>query len=630
MANVIKDFPTTSMGDPEILPWATSGTSLEPTTGQESTGWQPQAVAGPPDYRLENYARLKQSELNARGVQTALFVECCQSQITLAGFNAGVNQRRITINAINFDVTDGGSLADVRDAFVAAINSDAAISALVTASAGGAGILYVTDNAPGDMFSTTPLLAVSVLAGAGTITVTSPGTTPIVREDAIGMASDLVIGAKQADHDAVASHNRRIVWRKSRASLRAGYFSATQADDANTGNYSIGLGRDVEAQGADAAAIGSLAVANATSSFAAAGANIPAGATFAVALGAGAGMAATGTNGVAIGPNATVTQDSGVAIGNTAASDGANAIAIGSNTTATGADSFAAIGGNATADKSIAIGYGGVVGGASGGFASGYAAGTLQATGTGSRVHGASLTTATLEATGAGAVAMGYANSINNFGNIQATGDGSFALGHNQVATNTGVALVASGHNAVAIGSGNLASGDFSMAVGYGAKAANRGEQAQAAKVFDDGALFPATQQGSAQKGSFHVLLRTTDATANQALTPGAGAVSFAPLADTVYLCSAMVVAKEEAVDNSYASWKFDFTLAWVAGALAIQYATPGAAIGHLQNGGAGGAAWDLKINVSGNNVVFQATGAVGKNIRWSARCDYVAVGQHT
>jgi len=642
MANTIKPFPTTSLGDPEILPWATSGTTLEPSAGQETNGWQPQAVAGPPDYRLENYARLNQSKLNARGVQTALFIECSQAQITLAGFAAGVNQRRITINAVNFDVTDATSLSVVRDAFVSAINSNAAISALVTASAGGAGILYVTDNAPGDTYSASPSLAVAVLAGAGTITVSSAATTPIVREDAIGMASDLVIGSKQADEDGVASHRRRIIWRKAKAAFRAGYFSATQADDANTGTYSIGLGRDCQAQGADAVALGQASLANATNSFSANGAGISAGATFGVAIGAGAGIAAAGTDGLALGSNATVTQPSGVAIGNTASSSATSAVAVGTNSSATAANALAMMGGSATGSNTISIGAGVAATTNEGAFASGRAVGTLQATGIGSRAHGYAGNTRTLEATGNGASATGYTASTGSFNNVQATGNGAFAHGYNSNST-VGVALLAQGENSRAIGAGSLASADFSAAIGYGAKASNRGEEAQAAAVFDNGAApFPTLQRGSAQKGSFHAIKRTTDATADQVMTPGAGTATFTPLADTVYMCDAQVIAKEESTDDSYAAWAFKFTVAYVAGALTVKHITcvngaapalgnilAGNAITHFDDGTAGGAAWVLKCDTIGGDLRFKVTGAIGKNIRWSARCDYVAVGQH-
>lgn len=644
MANVIKAIPITSLGDPEILPWATGGTTLEPTTGQESNGWQPQAIAGPPDYRLENYARLNQSKLNARGVQGAIFVECCQAQITLAGYNAGVNQRRITINAVNFNVTDGGgSVSAVRDAFIAAINTSAAISSLVTASAGGAGILYVTDNAPGDTYSMTPSLVVSVLAGAGTITISSPGTTPIVREDAIGMASDLVIGSIKTDDDGIAGHRARLIWRKSKAALRVGYFSGTQADNAATGNNSIGLGRDCQAQGSDAVALGQASLAQATNSFAANGAGVAAGATFGVAIGSGASIAAAGTDAVAIGSNATITQPSGIAIGNTAASSGAGAVAIGTASSATASNALALMGGSATVNDSVAIGSGVSATTGAGAFASGRAVGasTLQATGIGSRTHGYVGNGKILEATGNGAIATGYAAGIPAFNNVQATGNGATAHGYN---TNSvvSVALIAQGDNSRAIGAGGLASGDFSAAIGYGAKASNRGEQAQAACVFDDGAApFPTLQRGSAQRGSFHVIKRTTDATANQVMTPGAGAVSFTPLTDTVYLMDCHVIAKEENVDDSYASWAFKLTIAYVAGVLTVKRivcingAAPalgnivaGNPITHFDDGAAFGAGWVLSVDTSGSDVRFKVTGAFGKNIRWSARADYVCVGQ--
>jgi hypothetical protein len=638
MANTIKPIPTTTAGDPEILPWATSGTTLEPTSGQESTGWQPQAVAGPPDYRLENYARLKQSQLNARGVQGGLFVECAAASIRLSGYAAGVNQRRITINGVNFDVTDGGgTLAAVRDAFVAAINAAPATAALVTASSAGAiganEYLSIIDNTPGSVYSASPSLAVSVLAGAGTITVTSPATAPIVREDDTGMARDLVIGSVQADDDGDPTHRARIIWRKAKGSFRAGIWTGTGANLTSTGDYSVALGSEVVASGTSSVALGFGANAGGNYSFAAAGS------TVAAANGVGLGpsnVGIGGTAGVAIGNNASVTVTNGVALGTNSLASALNGLAA-NGATASGADSIAL--GNAAAASganSIALGAGVTATGTRGAFASGKNDGTLSATAEGARAHGYASIGSTLTASGVGSSASGHTA---NTSTISATGSGSLAHGYN-VNTATASPLTASGSNAQAYGSGSLASGNYSQAMGYGAKATNRGEQAQASTAFNSGFNL---QPGSAQKGSFHVALRTTDATADQDLTPeiGVAGTAFTPLADTVYLCEASVIAKKEGTDDSYASWWFKFTVAYVAGVLTVKkisavqttgpgftVALAGAAIAHFDDGGAAGATWVLKCDTNAGNIRFRATGAALTNIRWSARCDYVAVGQ--
>lgn len=666
MANVIKELPLTTAGDPEILPWATGGTTLEPTAGQESTGWQPQAVAGPPDYRLENYARLKQSQLNARGVQTGLFLECAAASVRLSGFAAGVNQRRITINGTNFDVTDATSLAAVRDAFVAAINSHAPTAALVTASSAGsvgpAEFLAIVDNTPGAVYSAAPSLAVSVLAGAGTITVPSPASTPIVREDAAGMAADMVIGGLTADDDGDVAHDARIVWRKAKGSFRAGTFTGTQADNANTGLNSIGLGSNCIASGSDSVALGPASTASAVNTLAALGATVAG--TRAIGLGSSASVTAAGTNGIAIGNAAASSAASAVAIGDTATSSGANAIAIGSSTSASGSASLAMVGGSATAANAIAIGAttsataatslamlgatasaanaiaigsGATASGIRGSFASGQALGTVSATGEGARAHGFTAAGSTIDASGKGAVAVGHTGT--SIATITATGNGAMAVGYNVNAT-ANSPLTASGANSQAFGSGSLASGDYSQAVGYGAKATNRGEAAQASVAFD-GPLFT-MQPGSCQKGSLHFALRTTDATADQNMTPGPGVgTAFTPLADTVYICDASVIAKKEATDDAYASWSFKFTLAYVAGVLTVKrilacdatapawvQILAGNAITHFDDGAAAGAAWLLKVDANAGAVRFRVTGAALTNIRWSARCDYVAVGQ--
>lgn len=638
MANVIKDIPTTTAGDPEILPWATQGTTLEPTPGQESTGWQPQASAGPPDYRLENYARLNQSKLNARGVQTGLFLECAAASIRLFGFAAGVNQRRITISGVNFDVIDAVSLASVRDAFIAAINSNPVTSVLVTASSagsgGGAQFLALIDNAPGTVFSAAPSLAVAVLAGAGTITVPSPATTPIVREDVAGMAADLVIGAETADDDGNAIHDARIVWRKAKGSFRAGTFTGVAANDSVTGIGSIAMGSDPTASGTDSVALGSLSVAGATNAFAAMGADVAG--SRSVGIGTDVVITAAGTNAVAAGNSVLASANATIAIGNSATSSAADAIALGTGSTATATNAFAAAGAVASGTNSIAIGNSVEASGSRGAFASGRSdGGTLSATGEGSRAHGYASTGSTITATGDGAMASGHAGNV---ATITATANGALAHGYNSNAV-VNAPLTASGVNAQAYGSGSLASGDYSHASGYGAKATNRGESAEAATSFINGAL--GLQVGSSQKGSFHVTLRTTDATADQVLTPGAGATTFTPLADTVYMCDASVIGKKEGADDSYASWSFKFTLAYVAGVLTVKRIVAvngaagtllnvlaGAAMVHFDDGATAGAAWALNIDTNAGNVRFRVTGAVGTNIRWSARCDYVAVGQ--
>ena len=73
MAGYVKDLPqNAATGASETVPWATGGTTLAPSLGEQTTGWQPQAVAGPPDYRIENYARKTQSDLNFRANQAEI------------------------------------------------------------------------------------------------------------------------------------------------------------------------------------------------------------------------------------------------------------------------------------------------------------------------------------------------------------------------------------------------------------------------------------------------------------------------------------------------------------------------------------------------------------------------------
>lgn len=632
MANWIRSFPTTSGGDPETLPWATDGVTLEPTVGQETNGWQPQAIAGPPDYRLENYARYQQSQINTRGRQTALFLEYARAEITLAGFDDGFNQRRITISGHNFDQTDAVDLNTTRDAFVAAINSDPVVSIWVFAESTTGGKLRITDKTPGNVYTVSPSLAVSVLAGAGTITVSSPATTPIVREDDAGMAADLVIGGLTADDDGNAAHDSRIIWRKSRGSFRAGTFTGTQADLANTGTASVAMGSNPTASGSDSVAIGNGATASQAG---------------AIAIGTSASSASIGS--VAIGDSATVgttATESFAASAGSVANTCTNAVAMAGGaasnsyalaaggSTASGYASVA-IGSSATANSSgaVAIGRGTMQATSEGALAAGYAGSTASVTsgGNGSFAHGyAKDTNAVINASGKGALAHGYADSVSE---IQATGNGSVSLGYQDSANIT----VASGANSFAHGNACDAGQSYSRATGYATKTTTAGEEAHAASPFTT--VGGSIQQGSSQIGTVHLLKKTTDAT-DQILTPGTGTVSFNPAADTIYIIDCMVAAKKEGVDNDYAMWSFKVMAAWVAGAftvkkvIGITNAAPavfanfaaGANVTQMDSNG-GCVACTVNVQANANKLELHVTGLVF-DVRWTARLDYVAVGQ--
>ncbi len=86
MAGIIQPIPDNGAGAPETLPWATSGTVLEPIPAQEATGWQPYGIGPAPDYRIENYFRNMLRRWLERLQQSALLVEYCSATATVAGF----------------------------------------------------------------------------------------------------------------------------------------------------------------------------------------------------------------------------------------------------------------------------------------------------------------------------------------------------------------------------------------------------------------------------------------------------------------------------------------------------------------------------------------------------------------
>ena len=90
----------------------------------------------------------------------------------------------------------------------------------------------------------------------------------------------------------------KLVWYGSKAAFRAGYNFINEFDEANTGNYSIGLGASPTASGSSSVAIGSLTLASGENS---------------VALGTNA--SATGYNSLAIGNNVTASGNNSTAMG---------------------------------------------------------------------------------------------------------------------------------------------------------------------------------------------------------------------------------------------------------------------------------------------------------------------------
>jgi hypothetical protein len=599
---------------PETLPWATQGTTLPPNSSQQETGWQPYGVGPPPDYRLENYARLTQSVLNARANQAGLYLEYSAAVVEITGVTVG-NNRRITVDGTNIDYADqaGDTLADVVAAFITLINTDPAASLVAVASTDSPGIINIIGLEAGNNYAVT----VSVIAGAGTIAVLSSTTACVTRQPGdLAYGADLVIGSPNLDDDAVVGHQARIIWDKSKAAFAAGKATGTQFDDVNRGIGSVNLGIDNTASGSSAVALGSgslasgnnsvaigYATATQTGAVALGGAVSSASATGQSAIAAGTGASASASNAIAIGTLTSASNSAAVAIGSSSTASAVGAVALTGTASAAGA---IAVKGTASAAHSIAIGENVLANTAQASIAIGY--------GTGAGL---------LSATGLGAIATGQGDLSNA---VTAIGRGARAHGAPNGAING--AVTASGIGAEATGELVTASGDYSDASGIGAIATNRGESAKSALC---DITLPKQDLGKHQVGQVILQARTTDATATRLCTDslvGTGS-NWTPKDYRAYAVSVKVVAKDGA--GKYGTWFGQGMIDKDAGAITIYNSGgmfgPGG-VTPTYHTGVGMNAATVAITASGGGVAVTVSGIGATVIRWTASIEYAQAGE--
>lgn len=622
MAGRVYDWPQTTDGDPEILPWATAGTTLEPALAQENVGWQAAGVGPPPDYRLVNYQLNRQMMLNRRDLAGALFVEYPEGDLQLGGVAAGVNSRRITINGINTDYMDqvGDTLLMVTQALATLINANPALRILVYAEANVLfpGLMSVVSKTPGQVFT----LAVAVLAGAGTIVVNTPPATAIVRAPG-GVVSPTqfnhVIGSTSTEDTGNPVEDARIVWDKVKGAFRAGRATGMQWDDAFRGMDSIAMGLDCTAVGTSAVCLGAYCSAGGNNSVCLGGASIASGAdsvaigesnsatgqgacaigsgctasaNFSTAVGQGATAAAQnalalgmgnaqGLGSVAIGGSGFNTADAldegDIAIGAGALADnnaGARpALAVGESATATAEDAVA-IGNGALANtlRAVALGRSAAATGRSAlaGPESNSAAETGTALNKGTTTAGQTSQLAAGEncvTSGAGARATGKGGST---AMVAAIGNGAAAHGYNPVDSALR-ATIASGACADAQGESVVASADFARASGKGAKATNIGECAHGSVYDEAGVVLDAKARHQYGKLISQVRVDPNDPLTMLCpdSTNGTGAATWTPIDDRGYAVRVQAVAKSE-VSNKARFWDFTALVTKDAGVVAF------------------------------------------------------------
>lgn len=631
MAGKVYDWPTTGAGDPEVLPWAETGTVLEPTAGQEALGWQPNGVGPPPDYRLENYARNRQAKLNRRDLAGAFFVEYPDADLQLAGVAAGVNQRRMTVNGVNFDYTDqpGDTLLMVCQAFATLINGDPVVGLAVTAeaNAGIPGLFAIVSRTPGQIFT----LAVAVLAGAGTITINDAPTDAIIRSPGGAVSPtqfDLAIGSTSTEDTGNPLEDARIVWDKSKAAFRAGSVNGTRWDNASRGDYSTAFGLDCAASGARSFAAGDSSRATGDDSIAMGSVNL---ASAANAVAFGSACTASAANAVAIGTSCSATVATAIAIGQGASASAQNALALGlGNASGIGAvaiggegfntsdavdDGDVAIGAGAlannnagaraclaigvssaaTAEDAVAIGNSAIASVARavalGRNAVASAAGALagpestSAAATGTALNKGTTTAGQTSqfAAGENCTTSGAGSRATGKGGLTATvtASGTGATAHGYSATDSATrAIVSSGILSDAHGGAVVASADYARATGLGAKATNHGEIAHGSVYDEPGVITDAKARH--QYGAVVAQVRVAAAAALTTLCPdatnGAGAATWTPIDDRGYAVRVQAVAKSES-SNKARFWDFTALVTKDAGVVALVpgWTVPGA-----------------------------------------------------
>ena len=268
-----------------------------------------------------------------------------------------------------------------------------------------------------------------------------------------------------------------------------------------------------------------------------------------------------------------------------------------------------AIAGTANNDTSIAIGDGAVTNAAN-------------AIAIGKGVGGSSY----LNASENGALATGSAKASNK---VEATGKGSRAHG----APDNGVLghVEANGVASDAIGEFVTASGDYTEARGIGAVAINRGESVRSS--YCDITLAK-QDKGKHQSGTVLLQGRTTNATATRLCTDslvGTGA-NWTPTDYRVMALRVKIAAKDGA--GLYAVWIQDGMIDKQAGVISVYnpggasiFGPGGATPTYHVGGGMGGI--NIAVTASGGDVVVTANGIAATVIRWTCEFEYTQAGEN-
>lgn len=217
-------------------------------------------------------------------------------------------------------------------------------------------------------------------------------------------------------------------------------------------------------------------------------------------------------------------------------------------------------------------------------------------------------------ATGIQATAGGGGNNVAS-GQSATVAGGSTNTASAQEATAAGGNNLASGQYSVALGKLNQATATAAVATGYNCKATRPGQRSHASGAF--------SVRGDAQVSDHVMRIQTTNATPAVLATDGAaGRLDLAN--DTTWAFSIMVVARRTDADNESAAYKLEGCIDRQADAAST------ALVGTVTTTvlGEDTAAWDVAATADTTNggLAITVTGEASKTIRWVAKVTLVEV----
>lgn len=340
----IPEAPPNSVDNatPEVMPYAITGETQEPSLAREETGWEAGVL---PPAAQENWMRQNLWAWLGRVSCTGFFTQRATAVIQLAGTPAVGNTVSLTYNGTTdtyvvttADAAGGPGLVAVNWALQLTQNP-VLRAPLDFEGIGGFGVLVVYYRTAGEQFP-----HALTTAKTGAITISAPvdrfgGTgdpLTVTSTPGNGTGLELLHGGDQSG----AAIKLHYYGDAKGGAIRAGAFSGTKANAVNVGASSAAFGDDTEASGVAAFAAGNASVASGDAS---------------VAM--GSNNTAAGENSVALGKSNAVTSDESMALGVSNVLNGVRVVAIGSTNFPTG-DHAVAIGttNSAAADYSTAIG----------------------------------------------------------------------------------------------------------------------------------------------------------------------------------------------------------------------------------------------------------------------------------